>query len=146
MVPQLFFDAFKPDGVSLTLEELLNSNIFIQSNFQQHPKSINSLLDNYPFSTLPINPSTSPLQTPKHQQDDSSDFLNFRFLSRVDNPMIENRDAWVSRSCWSIHPCNTHKALEDILSAEDCRKILPVDLIESYFVLISTLIDLRSHQ
>ncbi|KAI8447265.1 hypothetical protein BY996DRAFT_7725610, partial [Phakopsora pachyrhizi] len=125
MVPQLFFDAFKPDGVSLTLEELLNSNIFIQSNFQQHPKSINSLLDNYPFSTLPIN----------HQL----------LLSRHQNiSRMTNRDAWVSRSCWSIHPCNTHKALEDILSAEDCRKILPVDLIESYFVLISTLIDLRS--
>ncbi|MBW0534704.1 hypothetical protein O181_074419 [Austropuccinia psidii MF-1] len=119
-VPHFIFEVFKSDGTTLSLNELLRTNIFNRSNHDEQE---------YPFNTL--DPSIN--QEKVLMNDDG--LVRLPFLTNIIHPITQ-------RPSWSIHPCNIQVALKEILGTEGINQFGTRKLIECFFILITGLINL----
>ncbi|KAH9824221.1 hypothetical protein DFH28DRAFT_921710 [Melampsora americana] len=143
-VPHFLFNAYKSDGTSLTLEELMRSNIFNRqisaSSCVDDPQTnetlkFNSLDLEYPFNTIETSAK------PK----DEDDKVILPFMTQVEHPFTHI-------PVWSLHPCNTATVLEEMLigcmgneleSIDHQEKLNSKVTIEAFLTLVNGLINLR---
>lgn len=140
--PQFLFQAYRSDGTQLSLDQLSRTNIFITSHstYDHHPIRSSDPLG-YPFNRLILPSSPSNLdphqaidRRPKLDQDSRP--IDLPFLTLEIHPVDH-------QAYWSLHPCNTHTALQDILDhAHPSSHHHPTQIIETFFVLLSGLINL----
>ncbi|OAV96630.1 hypothetical protein PTTG_06045 [Puccinia triticina 1-1 BBBD Race 1] len=121
-VPQLLFQAYKPDGTHLDLQELVATDIF----YRLDAPAV------YPRILI-----GQPAERPAHQQPDQHEpAVRLPILTRTIHPLD-------NLPYWGLHPCNTQAALKDILDNNHPRPAQhhhPRLVIECFFALVSSLI------
>ncbi|EGG11526.1 uncharacterized protein MELLADRAFT_59749 [Melampsora larici-populina 98AG31] len=133
-VPHFLFNAYKSDGTSLTLEELMRSNIFnpqtshlsfVDDHHTEELSNPNLVDLEYPFNTLE--------RSAKPKDEDQNVILPF--MTQVEHPFTQI-------PVWSLHPCNTAAVLEEMLTG--CMdKLNSRVTIEAFLTLVNGLINLR---
>lgn len=74
------------------------------------------------------------LEEPTNQA--STDQAHFPTISQGDHPQT-------GLPCFYLHPCETSAAIEDVLAAGQGKAVSPLQMIETWFMLVSTLVDIR---
>lgn len=106
------------DGSLVPLECLMKSSFFYVG------------VSEYPLNTL--NDGTDePANTTEERE-----AAHFPAISQAEHPQT-------GLPCFYLHPCETSAALQDVLSNEQDNRFTPLQFIETWFMLISTLLDIR---
>ncbi|KAA1098896.1 hypothetical protein PGT21_014105 [Puccinia graminis f. sp. tritici] len=130
-VPQLLFQAYKPDGTQLDLDELIHTDIFYGDSLE------------YPMNLIKSSTSSSKEDKDKEEEDEHEEGkrVQLPILTKTIHP-IDNQ------TYWGLHPCNTQTILKEILEEEHRnhpQKLPPQLVIESFVALVSSKIRPPQH-
>lgn len=112
------------DGAIVDLDSILASSFFHTTSNSE-----------YPLNTLRATSPSPSGQTESESEFGGSEQAHFPAISQGEHPQT-------GLPCFYVHPCETSSALEEVLVTQG-KGATPLQVIETWFMLISTIVDLR---